>query len=366
MKMERETYNRGVNFFKGEIILAEASMTKSKQIVQTMVPILPGLALSTGVAILGKGLAIFLPQLGGATLAILLGIVFGNTFFKQPALAVGTKFSESRLLEYSVVLLGATVTFQTITEMGLKGVAFIALQMTVTILFAYNMGRKLKLSRNASLMMAGGNAVCGSSAIASIAPTIHADDQEKGQIITLVNLLGTIMMLTLPFLGLSLFGSNLLAKSALLGGTLQSVGQVVAGASLLDKDVVQYAMLFKIMRIMGLVFVVLLFEKFVQRKDNATLEAVSAPKKKRLPLPWYVLGFLILCILNSSLTVPEPLANSAHAISGWFETIALAAIGLRLDFSKFLKEGPKFLLYALAVGAVQTICAVTLISLFHI
>jgi uncharacterized membrane protein YadS len=41
--------------------------------------------------------------------------------FKQPDLAAGTKFSESKLLEYSVVLLGLTVTFQTIGEMGIKG-----------------------------------------------------------------------------------------------------------------------------------------------------------------------------------------------------------------------------------------------------
>ncbi len=52
-------------------------------------------------------------------------------------------------------------------------------------------------------MMAGGNAVCGSSAIASIAPSIHAKEEEKGQIITLVNLLGTVMMLTLLFLDYS-------------------------------------------------------------------------------------------------------------------------------------------------------------------
>ncbi len=30
-----------------------------------------------------------------------------------------------------------------------------------------------------SLLMAGGNAVCGSSAIASIAPAIQADEEEK-------------------------------------------------------------------------------------------------------------------------------------------------------------------------------------------
>ncbi len=61
-------------------------------------------------------------------------------------------------------------------------------------------------------MMAGGNAVCGSSAIAAIAPVIHAEEEEKGQIITLVNLLGTIMMLSLPFLGLHLYGDHLIEK----------------------------------------------------------------------------------------------------------------------------------------------------------
>lgn len=87
----------------------------------------------------------------------------------------------------------------------------------------------------------------------------------KGQIITLVNLLGTVMMLT-PFLGLQLFGGNLIEKCT-LGGTLQSVGQVVAGASLLDNSVVEFAMLFKILRIMMLV-VVYLFENSCTRNNQ--------------------------------------------------------------------------------------------------
>lgn len=88
------------------------------------------------------------------------------------------------------------------------------------------------------------------------------------------------MMLTLPFLGLHLFGDNLIEKSALLGGTLQSVGQVVAGASLLDASVVQFAMLFKILRIMMLVVVVYLFEKFMQKKQLLLLMCLIPNKRK--------------------------------------------------------------------------------------
>lgn len=325
-------------------------------------PILPGLSLSIGVAIIAKLFALFLPKLGGATLAILLGIILGNTFFKQPALATGTKFSESKLLEYSVVLLGLTVTFQTIGEMGIKGLIFILLIMTTVIIGAYWIGRKLGFNEKMALMMAGGNAVCGSSAIGAIAPAIEANDEEKGQIITLVNLLGTVMMLTLPFLGMSLFGDALLSKSALLGGTLQSVGQVVAGASLINPETVKYAMLFKITRIIFLVVVVFLFERKAKQDDLVTVKG----SKKKFPIPWYVTCFLIFCVLNSFVTLPAIFDEGAHFISTWFETTALAAIGLRLDFRKFLKEGPRFLVYGLSVGAVQTVAALVFIFVLHI
>lgn len=324
-------------------------------------PLLPGLGLSVSVAVLAKIVAIFLPDLGGATLAILFGIVLGNTFFKQEVLAVGTKFSESVLLEYSIVLLGFTVTFQTISHLGFNGLGYIIAMMATVISATILIGKRLGFSDNMSTMMAGGNAVCGSSAIGAIAPSIGAKDDEKGQVITLVNLLGTVMMLTLPFLGTMLYGKDLLANSALLGGTLQSVGQVVAGASLINPETVSYAMLFKITRIIFLVVVVFVFQQRAQKQGTAQVQHL-----KKVSVPWYVIAFLSVCILNSCVKLPHFFNDGAHQIGTWFETIALAAIGLRLDFKKFMKEGLSFLTYGLLVGIVQTLAALVLIHLFRI
>ena len=324
-------------------------------------PLLPGLGLSVSVDVLAKLVAIFLPALGGATLAILFGIVLGNTFFKQEVLAVGTKFSESVLLEYSVVLLGFTVTFQTISHLGFNGLGYIIAMMATVISATILIGKRLGFSDNMSTMMAGGNAVCGSSAIGAIAPSIGAKDDEKGQVITLVNLLGTVMMLTLPFLGTMLYGKDLLANSALLGGTLQSVGQVVAGASLINPETVSYAMLFKITRIIFLVVVVFVFQQRAQKQGTAQVQHL-----KKVSVPWYVIAFLSVCILNSCVKLPQFFNDGAHQIGTWFETIALAAIGLRLDFKKFMKEGLSFLTYGLLVGIVQTLAALVLIHLFRI
>lgn len=341
-------------------------MTRLIKKNQVHLTVLPGLLAAFIVAVVSKGLALWFPQIGAATIAILLGILLGNTFLNQPFLAIGTKVAESRLLEMSVVLLGATVTFQTIAQIGGKGAFFVLSQMTVTILSAYFIGLRMNFSQNISLLMAGGNAVCGSSAIASIAPTIHAKEEEKGQVITLVNLLGTVLMLLLPLISASLYGTQLLAKSALVGGTLQSVGQVVASASMINGDVVELAMLFKIMRIMLLVVVVYLFGQLKQKTTPPSSQTSAQLKQKRPLFPWYILGFIIFCVLNSLFTLPGIISSTAHFFSGWFEITALAAIGLRLDFKKFFKEGKRFLIYGLSVGFIQVIAAILFIFLLKL
>ncbi|WP_376717087.1 YeiH family protein [Vagococcus carniphilus] len=354
------------NVKKKYILFLSTKKDCEKQMNQKTKNILPGLGLSFIVAGISKIIAIWIPSIGAATIAILLGILLGNTFFKQPFLSKGTKLAESLLLELSIVLLGTTVTFQTIAHMGFNGIGFIIFQMAGTIVGVYLIGKKMNFSKKMSLLMAGGNAVCGSSAIGAIAPEIEASDEEKGQIITLVNLLGTVLMLTLPFIATSVF-SDVLTQSALIGGTLQSVGQVVASASMVSKEVVEFSTLFKIMRIIMLVVVVFCFSKFTEKDRVKTINEVTDVKtKKKLPLPWYIIGFLFFCTVNSFVHLPEEISQGAHFVSGWFEITALAAIGLRLDFAKFFKEGVRFLIYALLVGILQIVLALSLIYVFQI
>ncbi|EOL47754.1 YeiH family protein [Enterococcus caccae] len=345
--------------------LVKNNYVKGAYLTKAMV-ILPGLITAFIVAVISKVIAIWLPTLGAATIAILLGILLGNTFLKNPILEKGTKIAEGKLLEFSVVLLGATVTFQTIAQIGIRGGIFVLFQMVLTIIASYVLGKKMQFSDNMSLLMAGGNAVCGSSAIASIAPAIHAKEEEKGQIITLVNLLGTILMLLLPIIASILYGTDILTKSALIGGILQSVGQVVASASMINGEVVELAMLFKIMRIMLLVVVVYFFGRFKQQRVPVSTTEETISKKKSSALPWYVVGFVLFCVINSLIHLPVGLSQTAHFFSGWFEITALAAIGLRLDFQKFFKEGKRFLIYGLSVGVIQVVLAIVLIFLLSI
>ena len=60
--------------------------------------ILPGLAVSIVVGLCSILLSKVIPKVGGATIAIFLGMLVGNLFLNQQVFQKGYKFSESDLL----------------------------------------------------------------------------------------------------------------------------------------------------------------------------------------------------------------------------------------------------------------------------
>lgn len=328
--------------------------------------VLPGFTLSLVIAIISQWVnADLLKGIGAPTVALLIGILLGNTVIRQPFWYSGTAWSEKRLLEYSVMLLGATITFQTIQQLKLTGIIFIILQMTITISGAIWLGSRLHFSEGMTLLMAGGNAVCGSSAIAAITPAIDAKDEDKRLAVTLVNLMGTILMLTLPIISLFAFHHDNFLRGAMIGGTVQSVGQVIASATMINQPTTTFATLFKIMRIILLIAVVLLFSQIHQHHQSATATTTAKSNigaNLKRALPWYVVGFVVLCTLNSWVHFNPIISNSAHFLSSWCEVTALAAIGLRLNFAAFVKAGKKLAFYGGGVLLLQVVSVWVLIT----
>lgn len=174
-------------------------------------------------------------------------------------------------------------------------------------------------------------------------------------------------MVLLPVIGGLLYHHETMHTSGLIGGVLQSIGQVIASAKFVNDDVVQMATIFKIIRIIFLVLVALSFSRMNTEEDGPLfLPAVSADgtEKTRVSckVPWFIIGFFIFTIVNSIGIVPQPISHVAKLVSSQFEIIALAAIGMRVKFKDLVKEGPKAMLYGGCVGLMQTALAVLLIG----
>ena len=333
-------------------------------VVKNIKSILPGFIVALIVALSSMFLAKFVPALGAAPIAIFLGMFVGNIFLNQKVFQRGYKFSESDLLSYSIVLLGATLSISTISEIGLNGVMFIVLQMTATIIGALYIGKKLGFAQNFRFLMASGNAVCGSSAIAATAPVIDADDNDKGIAITIVNVTGIALMFLLPLLGDILYKNDTLHTSAIIGGILQSMGQVVASGAMVNEGVKDLSTIFKIVRIIFLVVVVFVFGHLKNKTNKEiAVEEVEDVKNRKIKVPWYVIGFFIMCGLFSVNIISSDLSALCKEVSKVLEIIALAAIGLRVNIRELIKQGKNATLYAMFVGLVQIVSAVILIGI---
>ena len=337
---------------------------KNNKFIKDVKDILPGLIVSVLIGFSSIFLGQFVPKLGAATISIFLGMFVGNVFLGQQVFQKGYKFSETDLLSYSIVLLGATLSVSTLMELGFSGIVFVVLQMAVTIIGALYIGKKLGFGENFRYLMAAGNAVCGSSAIAATAPVIDADDKDKGISITIVNVTGIILMFLLPLISQVLYNHEAMQTSGMIGGILQSVGQVVASGAMVSPEVKDLAMIFKIVRIILLVGVVFLFGN-LKNKSNSEIveEEVAESKKGKIKVPWYVLGFFITCALFSMNIISPEVSEMCKALSSKLEIIALAAIGLRVNIKDLIKQGVAASLYGISVGALQVVSAIILIGI---
>ena len=339
-------------------------MKKNKsKFIQNIIDIIPGFLVSLIVALISMFIATFIPKLGAASIAILLGMFVGNVFLNQKVFQKGYKFSETDLLSYSIVLLGATLSISTISEIGFSGVLFIVLQMAITVIGALFIGKKLGFSDNFRYMMASGNAVCGSSAIAATAPVIGANDKEKGISITIVNVTGIVLMFLLPLISQILYNNETTQTSAMIGGILQSVGQVVASGAMVNEHVKDLSTIFKIVRIIFLVVVVFGLGHLKHKSNKEILEEeVEEIEKGKIKIPWYVIGFFITCALFSAHIISDDISVMCKEISNKFEIIALAAIGLRVNVKDLIKQGKAVSLYGLFIGLIQILTAILLIA----
>ena len=326
--------------------------------------ILPGLIACIVIAIISKVCGNFVPQLGAAAFSILLGVILGNTLLTKKVYSPGIKFSEKVLLAWSIALLGVILNIKEIMSIGYKGVIFVILQMAFTIAAVYFIGKKLKFGEKFILLMCAGNAVCGSSAIAATEPVIESSSKDKGISVAIVNLTGTILMFVLPVITFGLYSNETMKSSAMIGGILQSVGQVVASGKLINQNISEMATVFKIIRIILLVVVVIVLAKINSRGNKEEFkheEEVLMKSKSKVSIPWYIYVFFALAILLTLGLIPLPIKNGLHQIGNVFELIALAAIGMSVKFKDLKEQGPKAIIYGGLIGIAQIVISIILI-----
>ena len=307
----------------------------------------PGILICAAIAALAYLATPYTFGIGFITTALVLGIAYGNLIPQKKTFDQGVKFSEKKLLEIAIALMGLNLQISYILKMGLKTLLIVTLAIICTISISFILRKLTGSTKESSLLIGSGNAICGSSAIAAVAPVIEAKKSEVALSIGVVNLLGTIGIFIIPELAASL-NFNDLQTSYLIGGTLQAVGHVVASGFSINSFVADNATIIKMIRVLMLIPTVLFFSLMNSKKTN------SSKLKKKLPVPSFIIAFVLLSIFVS-IFGKNIYTDSLLDLSKVLLAMAMAAIGINIKFKDVLNNGPRSLVLGTSVFIFQLI-----------
>lgn len=294
---------------------------------------MPGLLLSATIALAVRFVS---DRLGGPAMlyALLFGMAF-NFLCEDEKFARGIRVASRNILRVGVALLGLRITAGDVVELGWQIVALVVAGVVATVLIGGLIGRAGGLKNDQSVLSAGAVAICGASAALAIAAVLPSDrNSERNLILTVagVTALSTVAMVVYPVL-VTFLGYDNATAGIFLGATIHDVAQVVGAGYIISDETGEISTLVKLIRVACLVPVVVAIS-IVMRRGRAAAAG-------DLPLlPWFLVAFIALVVVNSMGWVP----TDAHAIltpvSSWCLLTAVAALGVKTSLKALVDVGP--------------------------
>lgn len=288
--------------------------------------------------------------------AVLMGALLTNLRLLPDVARPGLQYAARRLLRIGIVILGLQLSLSKLRDLGVKGLALVLVTTTVTFFGTQWLGKKLGLSPGLRLLVATGFSICGASAVAAMRPVSDATDDDTVYAIGLVTLCGSLAIALLPAIGHAL-GFGDVRFGTWVGASVHDVAQTVATAASRTSDAArEAAIVVKLTRVVMLAPLVAGVSVWRRRQHAAGAAASlaptsgkTAPKPARPPiLPLFVVGFLAMVMLNSSVTLPVEFLKQAKNVERMLLAAALVGLGAGVDVRKLRAIGSRPLILGLA------------------
>ena len=323
-----------------------------------ILPLLPGILLSVGLAILAYGGSLLSRHLTGSLLvgpillAILLGVLVRNLLPVHGHFEAGIHFSFRRLLRLGVVGLGFDFSAHEILSVGLRGLLLDLLVIASVYGAAVWLGRRRGLPDSLSLLLGTGTAICGASAIVAANSVIRGKDEEVAFSVATVTIFGTLSMFLFP-LANRLIHLPDSVYGAWAGSSIHEVGQVIGATLPYSHESLRTGTVLKLTRVALLLPVVLLLEAMILFRSRKGERSHGDHARH---FPWFVAAFAGVVLLNFLIAIPPQLLSVLQKIDAGILAVAMVGMGLETHLSRLVRFGWKpvglgFLLWIFVTGA---------------
>jgi len=327
--------------------------------------VFPGIILSVGVALLACWLESLLPihLIGSAVIAMFIGMFLNHFLRNTKVFASGLKFTSKKILKFAIILLGLSLNITTILNVGKMSLTVMIFTLLTCFGGGYFIGKALGLNWKLSNLISAGTGICGGSAIAAIAPTIDADDNDVAYAMSATFLFDMAMIVLFPIMGQAM-GMTDQAFGIWAGTAVNDTSSVVATGYAFSEGAGDFATMVKLTRTLAIIPTVITFA-FVQlrlkRKEALANSQNGSELKANFSIakifPWFILGFLAMSIVASVFPIPAAVVSGTKSASKFLMVCALAAIGLNTSFSSMKKAGIRPMIHGFIISALVVVVA---------
>ena len=314
-----------------------------------------------GLKLLG---ALIIALLVGMALQLPLHVYKKNNPSRRAGVKSAAGLIANKLLRLGIILLGFKLNLHDLFTKGIKCLPIAAVLVAVMVCVTYNIAKLLKVNPQLAMLTAGGTSICGAAAVMGLSgsmPVLPEEEDEKEQnevmAVATVAIMGTIYALAEIFI-LPHFGMTKQQLGIASGASLHEIAHAVAAGGAFGS--IDVATIMKLARVLMLVPASI----FIAIWWNARHSKVENGGKHKISFPWFMLGFIAASVIGTY--VPFVAAHAATLVdAGYvFLGMAMAALGINVNFRVIFKQGRTAFLASFLASIVLVILACAAAVLF--
>ena len=298
-----------------------------------------GFSLSLLLALVARQLSSFIPQalISPGVFALLLGMLLNPLLSGFDIFRPGTHFVSKKVLRLAIILMGATLSFGQVMEVGRHSLIVMSFTLVVAFGGGYLLGRLFKMDWRLTSLISAGTGICGGSAIAALAPTIEAESSQVAYSISATFIFDILMVILFPLAG-RYFAMSDLGFGLWTGTAVNDTSSVVAAGYAFSDAAGNFSLIVKLTRTLSIIPVVMIFS-FINRRLKNTERGAGKGLELGKIFPYFILLFLAMVGLKSLGFISAGLSNKISFISKFAMVMSLGAIGLSTNLEELSKSG---------------------------
>ncbi len=252
------------------------------------------------------------------------------------------------VLQFGVVALGAGMNLHEVLRGGIRGLAIAALSVILALGLGVLLGRVMGVTRDLTLLVSVGTAICGGSAIAAVSSVMKPKASDATIAFAVVFVLNAIALVLFPPLG-HLFHLTQIEFGRWAALAIHDTSSVVGAGLQYGAEACDVATTTKLARAL---FIVPLTFGIAFYRNQGKQEGLGDVKWS-----WFILAFIAMAALVTFVPALSFLATPATLVGRHTLVLALYLIGFSLSRREIKSVGARPLVFGVALWVLVGILA---------